>query len=648
MWYLTSENDNRVMYIVTSANQIIIGRSVDNQVCNFAIPDDPSISRKHATLTIVDNSLLLQDLGSRYGTFINSDRVEANTNVKLVEKDVVKFGKMNSIWNVNVANLVTCTSTLKGENLQNLKQTLSKVGGLLKGDWDDTCNYLTMPAITLTIKVVLALVQGSNIVTTEFWDKCLENITNLTALPDPHEFIPQVVESTLNSEIVSFLPNAHRKNLFESKKFIFFSRRQYEMYKTVLIKSGASPMLLSECRMTISMLCGQDIIVIQYIATGVSQETQTQKSQINDIINQLKKKGKRVVADAEIGLAILFCSVDKYCNPNFSYTSEVVKQASEPVKSSKVLAHESQEPTSEQKITNFKINESLMSEDSNETLTTKRKLSEFTSEVQINVNKKLATTCYIADVKNESNKRRFSDDGENSSNPPKKTAFDKEENSNDILSSNPSEQVDNENSEDIFNFVKTIPANSGTESRGKKLNLTRPQKRKFNDSNEDEHLFNFVQTNEEVKADSNTAKQSLFNINKKKKDDETEAIQVTKTEGITAEDIAAMRGSKLKELMERNLSSPLIAINSFKKEKDGELEEKMDKLDLCSTIVTTCNNLIVKREPYKTETETSCVTSIKNFKTFKKVWPVKRQVTVIHTSSMSAGTITDSNSPTVA
>lgn len=629
MWCLTAEHDNRVIYIVSS-NQTVVGRNVDNQACNFAIPDDASLSRRHVMLTVIDNELFLQDLGSRYGTFVNSNKAEHNVKIKLQENDVVKFGKLFSVWKVKVIDLVTCTSTLKGENLQNLKLTISKIDGILKGDWDDTCKYLTMPAITLTIKVVLALVQGSDIVTVDFWNKCLENVASFKALPDPTEYLPNIVESTLNKEVVSFLPDSRRKALFKGKKFVFFSKRQHEMYKTVLIKSGATPMLLSESRMTTSMLCAEDVIVIQYIATGASQETQSQKKTINDIVAQLKNKGKRVVADAEIGLAILYCSLNKYCNPNFSFTSEVVKQTSAPAKNTKVLAPESQDSAFEQKNENVVIDESLMSEDHANGHSNKRKFNDVTTEGQANANKKLATSCLVANIKTESTKRRLSDD-DKSVNPTKKVAMDKENNS-EVLQ-NPPETLDNDSS-DIFNFVKTGSTNNTAGNKVKKLNLARPQKRKMDDNNEDENLFNFVQSevpNSQVTIDktdtNNTSKQnfSIFNFNKKKNNSDEavdEKQNVPKVQPLTTDEISAMRGSKLKELMELNSN----ALPTLKKEKSEELEEQMNKLDLCCTIVTACNNLIVKRESL-IETDISSTvhnTSLKNFKKFKKVWPIRR------------------------
>ncbi|CAB3224132.1 unnamed protein product [Arctia plantaginis] len=386
MWYLTSENDDRVIYIISQAEPVIIGRSIDNQVCHFAIPDDPSISRKHASLSVRNNTVILQDLGSRYGTFVNDsvDKAEVNVAIQLKEKDIIKFGKMNSVWKVNNLNLNTCTSTLKGENLQKLKLTLSKLGVLLKNEWDDSCYYLTMPVITLTIKVVLALVQGSHIVTTDFWENLLESVNKFSAIPDPQKFIPAVIESTLNKEVVSFSPDVQRKSIFKDKKFIFFSRRQYDMYKPVLCRSGASPLLLAECKMTVSMLCEENIVVIQFIASAATQETAAQRNQINEIVIQLKNRGKRVIADAEIGLAILYCSTEKYCNPSFSFTSEMVKQNPGVLsKTSKVLALESQEPTVDIKHEkeNLKINETYASDDknnldTNEKLATKRKLKD--------------------------------------------------------------------------------------------------------------------------------------------------------------------------------------------------------------------------------------------------------------------------------
>ncbi|XP_049868906.1 nibrin [Pectinophora gossypiella] len=611
MWYLTSDNDPRILY-VTPNNEITIGRSVDAQVCNFAISDDASISRKHATLAVTENKLYLQDMGSRYGTFVNNMTEKVgDSKVKLNNNDIVRFGKINSVWKVHATSLVTCTSTLKGESLQNLKLCLSNLAGTFKSEWDDTCSYLTMPAITLTIKVVLALVQGSYIVTTEFWSKCVDAVKNQTSLPDPCKFTPHVVESTLNKENVSFFPNAERKSLFAGKTIIFFSRRQLDMYKTVLTQCSGTALLLSETQMSKSSLCEQNKIVIQYnLTNNTSQETQAQRNQINDIINYLKSKGKRIIADAEIGLAVLYCSTDKYCNPDFNFSTEVIKQTpAQNTKPGHVLAQESQEPTQKINNENVVINETLTPASS------KRKLED---DDEAKANKKFASNVSHSPISNnESVKRKFSDDSNENLNPSKKMAVD--------------------NDDDIFNFQNNSHENGNGDKSEKLLNFIKPVQNKQNNGNDEDDLFNFVQDEEKNKEAGDTSNNTMFNkINYIKKEMDAESIQGKKRKLDDSVDISALRGSKLKELMENqaNWSSDYKNVK-VKKEDPDELDVKMNDLDLGTTIITVRKNLIVKKEPIQIEESGDQGGKPKNFKKFRKVWPVKMQVTVIPKSSMS-------------
>ncbi|XP_059045297.1 nibrin [Achroia grisella] len=599
MWYLTSEVDHRVIYILPN-KEVTIGRNVDH----FAIPDDASISRKHATLSSTSNGLYLQDLGSRYGTYVNNscEKIDNNSLIKLQRKDVVKFGKLDNKWQVNEVNFITCTSTLKGEHLQTLKLCVSKVGGIIKSEWDDSCMYLTMPALTLTIKVVLALVQGSLIVTTEYWNKCLEAINANTSMPNPNNFSPQIVESTLNKDIVSFLPNDSRKILFDGKKIVFFSRKQFEMYKLVLIKSAGTPLLLSDSKMTKSMLCEQDVIVIQ------CNPTSTEVKMLNDVIDYLNSKGKRVIADAEIGLAILYCSIEKYCNPCFNFSSEIIKQKSNEIQQpAKVLALESQELNkTETKKEHVVINESLTSENYHGNFS-KRRLSIDGDENYGNASKKLATES--GTIENSNKRKNCGDINGQDINPHKKLATTKVDNKDD----------------DLFNFI--APANK---SPPKKLNLLKAVKRKqdMRDDNEDE-LFQFIE--EKKPSHGNISNNSIFKTSHKHSNSDDEADLDTPIKKISMiyddVDISALRGCKLEELRKNNMNSTsTINIRKLKQEITDDLDEKMSNLDIGSIIVTIKKELIVKKEPHIVELHNS---SVKNFKKFQKVWPLKNQSTII-------------------
>ncbi|CAK1596103.1 unnamed protein product [Parnassius mnemosyne] len=634
MWYLSSQSDSRIIYIVPH-KEIIIGRSGDAQYCNFAVPDDPSISRKHATLNVLDDTLIIQDLGSKYGTYLNnsSEKLECNVKQKVNVNDIIKFGKMDCVWKVHFINYTTCTSTLKGENLQNLKMILGKLGGILKSEWDDSCAYLTMPAITLTIKVVLALVQGSFIVTTEFWNKCSEAVTKCTPLPDPRNFIPQIVETTLNKENVSFLPDNCRKTLFTGKTVVFFSRRQLDMYKNVLTKSSASALLLSETKMTKSMLCNDNIIVIQYNLTSTSQETQTQKNLINDIVCYLKSKGKRVVADAEIGLAILYCSLNKYCNPDFNFSSEVIKQPSDQsVKTTNILAHESEEPVpSICKLENVVINESLNSKtdlshvstiNNGSTLPKRKWDAENNDDSFINPNKKLATVNKITSIEC-STKRTCEDIDEDNSNPTKKLAI---ENSN--------EDKDN------FNFMPMSSSPAVANDLCRKLNLSKPTKRKQDfEGNEDDNLFNFIEENPKP---TKISKGETFNIDKTNfcKEQNTPKDKGNSRNEDDKLDVSALRGIKLEELMQNNLKMEYSnnTVIDIKKEDITDIDGKLNDLDLGTTTVVLRNDLIVKKEPLQL---TSNDSKVINFKKFKKVWPVKMQVSIIPKAFVNTLSVTN-------
>ncbi|XP_039754041.1 nibrin [Pararge aegeria] len=617
MWYLTSESDKRVIFVLPDKN-IIIGRSVDAQNCNFAIPDDQSISRKHATLFISERALYIKDLGSKYGTYVNnSEKIEENVMLKLNSTDVVKFGKIGSIWKVQEINFTTCTSTLKGENLQNLKTLITSLGGTLKGEWDDTCAYLTMPAITLTIKVVLALVQNSNIVTVKYWNKCLEAAINNNPLPNASDYTPQILESTLNKENVSFLPNKDRSSLFAGKTVIFFSRRQLEMYKMVLMKSSATALLLSDTKMTKSGLCDNNVIVIQYNLNFAGQDTQSQKDQIQEISNYLKSKGKRVVADAEIGLAILFCSTKKYCNPEFNFSSEVIKQVPNQDIQKNILAQESQEPSQAiYKKENVIIDESLTikhSSNDDSIGASKRKLSEDDDSVTSNMKKKLAIETTVT-MQNNSNKRCGEDVNNLENKPSKKMA------------------LGNDDEDDMFNFLKPVAKDSNEVNQNKKLNLSKPLKRKHSTDMDEDELFNFVDN-----GNKKAAVEASSNILDPYDEDEVCPINKPKTVIDDKVDINSLRGSKLEELKKINADIP--CNKNIKKEDVSELDSKFSNIDLGTITVLIKTDLIVKKEPIQVISPEG---GLKNFKKFKKVWPVKMQVTVVPRSSLNINK-TDSN-----
>jgi hypothetical protein len=95
-WTLRGQDSfDRVVSLVIHANQLtignlIIGRNASN--CQLAI-DDPTISRQHASLSLVNGRLRLMDLGSTNGSWIENLQVRA-TPVSLKEGQTVTLGSV--------------------------------------------------------------------------------------------------------------------------------------------------------------------------------------------------------------------------------------------------------------------------------------------------------------------------------------------------------------------------------------------------------------------------------------------------------------------------------------------------------------------------------------------------------------------------
>lgn len=77
--------------IPVSAEKFLIGRS---DSCNLR-PKSESISRKHCILVLRDGKVLVQDLKSRNGTFINEKRLPVDRAKVVNSGDILRLGKLS-------------------------------------------------------------------------------------------------------------------------------------------------------------------------------------------------------------------------------------------------------------------------------------------------------------------------------------------------------------------------------------------------------------------------------------------------------------------------------------------------------------------------------------------------------------------------
>jgi EAL domain-containing protein (putative c-di-GMP-specific phosphodiesterase class I) len=89
-WLLSGQlaDDQPVRHVRVDSSRFVVGRKPEASLC---IPS-PTVSREHAELTVVDRELLLRDLGSTNGTYVNGTRVQAPCTVR--HSDLLQFGQV--------------------------------------------------------------------------------------------------------------------------------------------------------------------------------------------------------------------------------------------------------------------------------------------------------------------------------------------------------------------------------------------------------------------------------------------------------------------------------------------------------------------------------------------------------------------------
>jgi adenylate cyclase len=71
-----------------SKSEVAIGRELKNDL----ILDDPRVSRTHALARLIEDGVILRDLESGNGTFVNGFRIPPNVDFRLAENDQIKMG----------------------------------------------------------------------------------------------------------------------------------------------------------------------------------------------------------------------------------------------------------------------------------------------------------------------------------------------------------------------------------------------------------------------------------------------------------------------------------------------------------------------------------------------------------------------------
>ncbi|EGW01424.1 Nibrin [Cricetulus griseus] len=169
-------------------------------------------------LTIKDNS--------KYGTFVNEEKMQNGLPYTLKTGDRVTFGVFESKFRVEYEPLVVCSSCLDVSGKTVLNQAILQLGGLTANNWTEECTHLVMASVKVTIKTICALICGCPIVKPEYFSEFLKAVESKKQPPEIESFYPPIDEPAIGSKSVDLSGRQERKQIFKGKTFVFLNAKQ--------------------------------------------------------------------------------------------------------------------------------------------------------------------------------------------------------------------------------------------------------------------------------------------------------------------------------------------------------------------------------------------------------------------------------------
>ena len=145
------------------------------ETCSLVLTDDRSVSRHHAQIILSDSNnntsfVVVKDVGSKYGTFVNTQQIEAHKDVQLREGDIVRFGVTESAYSVQceLFNVfLACTSPEKCILPKALGEKVNSI---------DECTHVIVDHDSIDWAILLALARRKTIVRPEFFNKASSGV----------------------------------------------------------------------------------------------------------------------------------------------------------------------------------------------------------------------------------------------------------------------------------------------------------------------------------------------------------------------------------------------------------------------------------------------------------------------------------------
>lgn len=287
------------------------------------------MSREHALIHRSSSGVRVEDIGSKYGVYVNNDidknkPIEKKTHVLLHGGNIVRFGRLDNIYRLENIIINVCTSTMAPDDIIQLKKQLKIIEGTLQSVWSTDCTHLIMSSVTVTVKVLQSLAYGVPIVSPAYFDAYLVGAkAHNKDLPDVKSFVPEITEPYIIKERGMMEVHLDRQRLFQNKSFVFMVQKQMDRFSQIIPLAGGKCINIGEGNVRKSFLLKNECIPVQYTASSNSQCS----TDVENIVEYIQKNGRRLIAESEIGLAIIHRAIDRFCNPDRKMLTDLVANA---------------------------------------------------------------------------------------------------------------------------------------------------------------------------------------------------------------------------------------------------------------------------------------------------------------------------------
>ncbi|XP_068014605.1 nibrin [Melanerpes formicivorus] len=333
MWKLVPAAGKGEPYRLLSGTEYVVGR----KNCAILIQDDQSISRSHAVLTVSQPEaassqslsvpvLTVKDT-SKYGTFVNGSKLNG-ASVSLQSGDRINFGVFESKFRVEYEPLIVCSSCLDVAQKTTLNQAIQQLGGHVVNEWTKNCTHLVMVSVKVTVKTICALICGRPIIKPEFFVELIKAIQSRQQLPNHESFYPPVEEPSIGSDKLDLSERRERRKIFSGKTFVFLTAKQHKTLGPAVTLGGGEVKLMTEGGKETSSLASPEVCVVDVgVTSSQIPVPDSLRNWTDSVLAVLQSKNLRPIPEAEIGLAVVYMSTEKYCNPQMQPDNRAVTKS---------------------------------------------------------------------------------------------------------------------------------------------------------------------------------------------------------------------------------------------------------------------------------------------------------------------------------